>query len=317
MFKESISEIPNRIKCIISNVIKIKPIGNHELERHLVYLVETLDSKYVIKFYYVQNRWNREVAALRLLQNSDVLVPNIVDYGKIDDVEWIVYEYVEGTLLDKVHKEIPINNLKDIYHNAGEQLGMIHSFKQFKYFGSLNEDIEFINEFKTFKGYFETEVQRIFTNLDNFTHKEIKLIIKAKKSLNDYLKKLDKTVVKARLCHNDFGARNLIVSKENGVYKLKCVIDFEQSVISDVDRELVMSYQKLLEENKILGEAFKLGYEEYLIIDEDKISHKEFIYKLYRGLDICSWSQKVDKNHYDEGIKILKKTLAASANDFV
>lgn len=315
MFKENINDIYNRINSIVSNVVDIKPIGNHELERHLVFLVETLDNQYVIKFYYVKNRWNREVAALKLLRNSDALVPNLVDYGKLNEVEWILYEYVDGTLLDEIHNEIPTSNLEDIYYDAGGQLGKIHSLMQFENYGSLNEDLEFINDYKYFKDYFETVVQRIFNNLGNFTHKEIKLINKAKKSLIECLKKLENNDVKARLCHNDFGARNLIVKKENHVYKLSCVIDFEHSVISDIDQELVLLYYSLSKENELLWKAFKRGYEEYLPIDEDNMLNKKLTYRLYRGLSICSWSQKVDNDHYEEGIRLLKETLESCSGE--
>lgn len=316
MFNHSISNMQNIIETIIDNVIEIKPIGNHELERHLVYLVETTEKKYVIKFYFVSNRWNREVAALKILNKSNVLVPNIIDYGKVDNVEWILYEYVEGTILTKVHEEVPQCNLIDIYFEAGEQLGLIHSFKKFKYYGSLNEDLKFVKKYESFKDYFETEINRIFTNLKKFTHEEIKLINQAKKSLCDNLIKLD-SIDQGYLCHNDFGPRNLIIDKEKDVYRLKCVIDFEQSVISDVDRELVLFYCKLLKENRTLSEAFRHGYEKHRVIDENKLFQKKAIYQLYRGLSICSWSKIVDKDHYNEGIEILKKVLATSSNDFV
>jgi len=314
MINQSMNEIQNRIKSIVKNVIGIKPIGNHDLKRHLVYLVQTIENKYVIKFYYVLNRWNREVASLKLLNKTDVLVPNIIDYGKFDNVEWILYEYVEGVILDKIYEEIPQCSLIDIYYKAGEQLGLIHSFKQFEYYGSMNEDLKFVNGFKSFRDYFETEVNRVFTNLEKYKHGEMKLINQAKKSLGDNLNRLD-DVDQTRLCHNDFDARNLIVSKEKGVYKLKCVIDFEQSVISDADRELVLFYYKLLEENKPLSQAFKRGYEKHLAIDEDRLLRKRFIYRLYRGLSICSWAKIVDKDHYNEGIEILKEALGNNCSE--
>ncbi|WP_157950065.1 aminoglycoside phosphotransferase family protein [Vallitalea okinawensis] len=309
MFKNNMIEVHKKIQSIIGNVVEIKPIGNHDLKRHLVFLVETFEKSYVIKFYYVKNRWNREVAALKLLEDTDILVPHLVDYGKLDEVEWILYEYVNGALLDTIQEEIPTSNLKDIYFKAGEQLGLLHSLKYFEHYGILNEDLEFKNSYHTFKSYFQNEVERIFTNLNKFTHEEIDLINKAKKTLMKTLEFLNDNDIQARLCHNDFGARNLIVSKDSGAYKLVCVIDFEHSVIADADRELVLFYYSLKDSNEPLWKAFERGYEGHLAINQDSIHDKKLLYRLYRGLSICSWSQNVDKDHYDEGIKILKETL--------
>ena len=44
------------MQAIISNILQKKvtlvPIGNHELRRHLVYKVHTIDGDFVFKYYY-------------------------------------------------------------------------------------------------------------------------------------------------------------------------------------------------------------------------------------------------------------------------
>ncbi|MBW9156689.1 hypothetical protein [Clostridium tagluense] len=71
------------IKEIVSKLlnenIEVVPIGNHELQRHLVYIVKNESGIIgVVKIYYKKNRWNREVASLRVLEESGVKAPKIL-----------------------------------------------------------------------------------------------------------------------------------------------------------------------------------------------------------------------------------------------
>lgn len=92
MLTIDLNELKDRLKPIIGTINSIEPIGNHELERHLVYRLSCDSKDYVIKLYYKKNRWNREVASLKLFSNTEVLVPRIVDYGVFDNgLEWLIY----------------------------------------------------------------------------------------------------------------------------------------------------------------------------------------------------------------------------------
>lgn len=305
MISEIIEKVINEN---IQNVVHIIPIGNHALKRHYVFLVETNRKKYVMKFYYVAKRWNREVSALLLLKDYSFLSPKLIKYGVNDDVEWILYDYENGSLLDDVELEITYKNLKRIYKAAGEQLSRIHSHRQFGEFGSLNENLEYVKAYKTFNEYFLTEIERVFNNLDKFDHEEYELIKDCKKTLLEKFELLE-PIREGHLCHNDFGSRNIIVDVENSEYKIKSIIDFEQSVISDRYRELTLVKMKFLKDNQLLSEAFYEGYRKNLNIDENVLDQREKIYLLQYGLSICGWSKEVDKNHYNEGIDLLRGLL--------
>ncbi len=59
------------------------------------YKLSSGSKKYVIKLYCKKNRWNREVASLKLFANTEALVPEIVDYGIFDDgLEWPEYSRI-------------------------------------------------------------------------------------------------------------------------------------------------------------------------------------------------------------------------------
>ena len=48
------------------------------------------------------------MANLRRFAGTDVLAPGIVDYGVFENgVEWLVSDFVEGTLLSRIDVELP------------------------------------------------------------------------------------------------------------------------------------------------------------------------------------------------------------------
>ena len=309
MLTINLDGLKDKLKPIIGSVDSIEPIGNHNLQRHLVYKLSSGSKKYVIKLYCKKNRWNREVASLKLFANTEALVPKIVDYGIFDDgLEWLVYDFIEGELLSKVDENLSLDNLKDIYYEMGRQLGIIHCYKEFNFFGSMDENGLSIQGFTTYREYFEDLMNRILIELYSFEHQNLALLKQAENQLKSMYGILDE-VNKATLCHNDFGHRNILVSEIDGKYCLKAIIDFEQCVSVDIDKELVQVYLPLIEKDRVLAESFKSGYEEFGVINLDKLILKKDFYNLRRGLGICAWAKEVDYEYYLEGIKILEETM--------
>ena len=309
MLTIDVNELKDRLKSIIGAVDSIEPIGNHNLQRHLVYKLSSGSKKYVIKLYYKKNRWNREVASLKLFANTEVLVPKIVDYGIFDNgLEWLVYDFIEGELLTQVHEKLSLDNLKDIYYEMGRQLGIIHCHREFDFFGSMDENDMSIQGFVTYREYFEDLMNRILSELYSFEHQNLTLLKEAENRLKSMYSILDE-VSKATLCHNDFSPRNILVSEIDDKYYLKAIIDFEQSIPIDIDKELVQVYLPLIENDKVLAERFKSGYEEFGRINLSKLDLKRDFYNLHMGLGICAWAKEVNYEYYLEGMKILEETV--------
>lgn len=309
MLTIDLNVLKDKLKPIIGIVDSIEPIGNHNLQRHLVYKLFCDNKKYVIKLYYKKNRWNREVASLRLFENTEALVPKIVDYGVFDNgLEWMIYDFIEGELLSQVDEKLPLDNLKDIYYEIGGQLGIIHFHKEFVFFGSMDGNGRSIQGFFTYRGYFEDSMNRILPDLYSFEHQNLTLLKEAENQLKSMYSLLDE-VNKATLCHNDFGPRNILVGEIDGRYYLKAIIDFEQSLPTDIDKELVQVYLPLAEKDKVLAESFKSAYEEFGSISLRKLSLKKDFYNLYMGLGICSWAKRKDYEYYLKGMKILEETM--------
>ncbi|MCQ4925093.1 aminoglycoside phosphotransferase family protein [Tissierella carlieri] len=309
MLTIDVNELKDRLKSIIGAVDSIEPIGNHNLQRHLVYKLSSGSKKYVIKLYYKKNRWNREIASLKIFANTEALVPKIVDYGIFDNgLEWLVYDFIEGELLTQVHEKLSLDNLKDIYYEMGRQLGIIHCHREFDFFGSMDENDMSIQGFVTYREYFEDLMNRILPELYSFEHQNLTLLKEAENRLKSMYSILDE-VSKATLCHNDFSPRNILVSEIDDKYYLKAIIDFEQSIPIDIDKELVQVYLPLIENDKVLAERFKSGYEEFGRINLSKLDLKRDFYNLHMGLGICAWAKEVNYEYYLEGMKILEETV--------
>ncbi|EQB88021.1 aminoglycoside phosphotransferase [Clostridium punense] len=302
-----------QVKDIVTEILKeevhVIPVGNHELKRHLVYVVESKGKIIgVFKLYYRKNRWNREVATLRFFQHRNIKAPTILNLGKLQDgTEWLFMSHIEGETLSKVKDEISEENLKEIYADIGKELGKIHSLETFDFFGDWDEYGNSIENIKNFSIYFEKRVGIIFKELFDQHLEEEQLHRKAGELLKTMLPILDE-VKEAHLSNGDFGERNILVKKEAGLWKFSGLIDFEHCVPKDRDSEIINCYYSLLEENPNLAESFKNGYEQYMSFNPN-LEKKRALYEIYSGLDICSWAKIQAPDYYWEGIKILKKYI--------
>lgn len=296
------------IKKITKKKVEIKPIGNHHLKRHLVYHVKDVKGNdSVFKMYCKKNRWNREVSSLELLPKYNVLCPKLIDFGSLEDeTEWVLLEHKKGKVLEKVIHEIDERDLYSIYEQMGEELGKIHSINVFNHFGNWGKNCENINGYKDLYSYMVAYIDSIFKELFKQDLPEKEIHKKGAELLRSQLDIL-KVKIKPRLCHNDFSERNILVYNKDDKWRLESVIDFEQSVPSDKDKELINIYFDLYNRNKNYAQAFRKGYEKYLAIDDEKLIEKRDFYRLYTGLCICSWAMKQAPDYYNEGLNLIKE----------
>ncbi|MTI68791.1 MAG: aminoglycoside phosphotransferase family protein [Firmicutes bacterium] len=306
MLKYTDAQIKEKVENILNKEVKVTPIGNHQLDRHLVYLVtDRFNHSVVFKLYYKKNRRNREIASLNLLTKSDVRCPKIVANGKLKDgTEWLITEYIKGQVFDKVRKDMDILDQLHILKEMGNELGKIHSYKTFDFFGNWDRHGKSIENIKDYRKVFIRRCERTLDNLLKQQLPDINLQRKAAKKLRDNYHLIDNISV-SRLSHNDFDGRNVLVKKTDEKWKLSGVLDFEQCIPWDKDQDIATLYHKYFLKSKEYKEAFYRGYNKYF---NDKDINKEKInfYLLYNGLVICSWTYDVVNEYYKEGIKLLK-----------
>lgn len=111
-----------------------------------------------------------------------------------------------------------------------------------------------------------------------------------------------------RLTHNDFDGRNVLVDEIDGIYRIKAIIDFEQSYPDNCENDLVNLYFKYFIENKEYEKYFIKGYSLYMNI-EDKFYENLRLYSLAMVIEHCSWSYEKANDYYVKNINFLKQIL--------
>ncbi len=271
------------IRELIRDVLKIDSVGHTHLKRHQVYKVTTISETLIIKFYGVKNRYQNELTALQLLSKSKLPIPRIVDYGVYKDKEYIIMTCLEGETMNPLIMEN--GEQEKIFRVAGQYLRTINDTKHDLNYGRVGAE-----KFETFKAYFSYEVSRILSNLERFDHPYPEVIEEGIKTIN----KINVDSNEKKLCHMDFSTRNILL--KDG--RISGIIDFEHTIISDPNWDLAYA------DNKLQGKYREAFYEGYGYEPKDI-----GVFKLFHGLSICSWSLLVDREHYEEGIKLIEENL--------
>lgn len=303
-----------QIRIIIGNIFNtkkfnIEPVGNHELKRHLVYLIEFEDKNPLIfKLYYKENRRSREIGGLSILADSEMKCPKIIKQGILKNgKEWLIIEAFEGQPFEKVMKDISHENQLEIFESMGEEMGKMHSAKKFLYFGRLDENGKPLGNIKD---YYEKHIKDCDNIVEEINKQELlekELLLKAIEIMRknyDLIKKEKE----ARLCHSDFDGRNVLVKKERDKWILSAVIDFEGCAAGNKDEDMINLYQKYFIHNPKLEKAFFKGYNQYCSVDKDFYEVLDYLL-LCTGIGICSWARYQAPDYYREGIKLIKKQM--------
>ena len=178
----SIDKCHKIIKEYFNDNVQIEPIGNHHLGRHYVFKV-TNTKPYVMKFYFKEHKWEREVSSLLLLNNPSYKTPKIIDYRVNKGIEWILYEYSDGNNLSNL--SLSEDESKTIYYNLGKEVANIHKNHQYKKFGRLDLSGNFYVENETNEDYIKYIYESTLRNLLKVKHSKQDLITKAIKKLKN------------------------------------------------------------------------------------------------------------------------------------
>jgi aminoglycoside phosphotransferase (APT) family kinase protein len=306
-------EARKMINNIFHKKVSIKPVGNHDLERHMVYVVTDEENHAVVfKLYFKKNRWNREVAALRMLSKSEVKVPKLLDYGIQKEKEWMITEFIEGNTFSTVQEKVSMENQWEIFKEMGKELGKMHSLKIFDFFGNWDENGNPLDEGKSYREVFQNRYDTVVKTLfkKKLPHRELHKKWVRYIEKNIYILEDVKTAV---LCHNDYDMRNVMIKKVHNGWCFRGIIDFEQSFPWDKDLDLVYLYYILSIKGEGHEKSFLKGYEEMSKL-EDSFYKKIKFYLAYIGLYICSWAYDIAPDHYRNGLNILRELMEEGKN---
>jgi len=305
------------MQAIISNILKkdvtLLPIGNHELRRHLVYKVKTVDGDFVFKYYYQDIYGGREVSTLRLLGETDIKHARLIDSGTFgEEREWLMMELLEGMPMDKIMHHIPEEQQIDIYTDMGRELAKLHEAKTFDSFGSLSEDLSFIEPYSNFKKAFMDSNMYCFNKINESDLESKDYLMHAINKIENNLDLLDH-VTEPRLTHFDFSPRNIFIGKKNNKRYLKAVLDFELCRPWDKNADFTHLILRDFPENTKYEEAFFNGYREFSSLDGN--FHKTIdLYMLTLCVNVCSWAKDIAPSYYELAYNKLIKLLTESKN---
>lgn len=301
-------EMEKIIREIIGSPIMIFPIGNHELNRHLVYNVISNDNEFIFKYYYQKNFANREIASLKSLEGSTVHVPKLIRYGYFgDDREWLLMNKIEGTPLIKVLDHIPHKNKLDIFSKMGAELSSIHNYNNFDFFGEWDDNCNPINNHSNFLEAFIHSTEKIFTSINNKNLPNYDLLQNGRNIILKQ-KNILQNVQISNLTHLDYDPRNILVNNIDGNWNITGILDFEQSKPWDKESDFVHLYLKHLDDDQELEEAFMNSYLENSSLSSE-FKDKFDLYMIYQCLSICTWAFQNAPGYYNKAISVLKKYI--------
>ncbi|WP_027631391.1 aminoglycoside phosphotransferase family protein [Clostridium hydrogeniformans] len=309
MLDYSIKDIYNLLKDLLKEtIIDIEPVGNHDINRHLVYKVYTKGKNKILKIYYKKNKIDNEVIALRLLEDTKVKSPKNFLSGEFENGDpWLLYDFIEGVTLKEVIKTMPEEKKEKLFEEIGRELGKLHSSYGGDYFGPLGKVMK--GESKEHSYYNKSlnsidEYRKVIETLD-LPHKE--LIDSGFNYLYNNLNLIN-IEVKPTLCHGDYNERNILVKEDYEGYTITSIIDFETNHLGNNEEDLVSLYLLSFRQNKDLERKFLKGYSKFETLYTDFNKRLKF-YMIKFILGNCTWSYSNAKDYYNLNIQWLYEVL--------
>ncbi|SFH66916.1 Fructosamine-3-kinase [Tindallia magadiensis] len=301
--------IKNITSILGTNNYRMKPVGNHSLGRHLVYRVEYPHGNPMIyKQYCKKNRRVREVIALEKLFESEVPCPQIESYGTTDlGIEWLMLNFLEGDMLDSQWEVLNSRQKESCFHQMGKILSLIHSVETYNYFGYWTRKNSVFPKSIDYYTEFCRRNEVVWCHLQKQTLPDFPLLKKAVEKINEQAEEV-KEIKEARLVHQDYDGRNILVSTKAEPVSITGILDFEQSCAGNAEIDLADVYARYFLHSKTYEKSFLRGYQEHLPIDPGFFQRLP-LYILHKGITICSWSYQQAPLYYREGIEMIKQML--------
>ncbi len=289
----------NYIETIITKYIgdniTYSIVGDIHLGRNIVIYINSLNV--YLKIYGEEKRWRQEVSALAQLYD-DNSVPDLLLYGIDEGWGWVLITSMKGKCLMEAYCQMNYIEKCSVQSKIGIYLRKFHKKSQLIPYWKPSY-IE-LRPFKqlTFSSFIALRISYFKKVLSS--HEE-SLVFK------DALSYLDKTYSLIMsynenlfLCHNDYGARNIILDGQN-----IRLFDFESSFFAP--REYDIANVKIENYFNGLFDSFIAGY----LKCGDFIDYKLLDYfVVFRCLDICSWSFYKERTYYMHAKNILTDVMS-------
>lgn len=291
------------VEHVRETIIEIIPCGNHDLNRNWVYKVTTDKDRYIVKIFYKPNKCIRESIVVPMLEVINPL--RILKTGMLDTgYEWIVYNYIEGWLLDHIIDEMDLDQRRYIFSLIGKKTAELHALKSFDYFGDWQTEKQ--SALTKYREFMIKDSERLIENIEKQDLPDMDILSNAIHQLRSEYDNIRSLKV-GRLCHRDLDGRNILIklNPDSGIM-LEAFLDFEKTVVHNEYHDIIGLYRRYFMDEPKLIEHFFAGYESVLPVDDS--FNKELRFNLYRaGIDICSWAMNVSESFFVETLNYLKR----------
>lgn len=287
---------------------KIKKIASNEkLEydnlKRFTYggnIVFSVDGKLVIKLFpaYVNDEFIKEKAVLEHLnqQQLSVEIPKIHSIGQFEGWNYIIMTELKGTLLIDIFDSLSFEEKSEIAKDLGKLIKEVHSStvsgdknEQSKWNHFLNEQYETLT-----KHHKQNELGNVFQiQLSEYVKLE------SLKSSNQYV-----------LLTGEYTPFNLIMNKENGMWKFTGLIDFADCFVGNSTYDLLGPIAFMFYPNNGLNRMFleSYGYKPEELNDGFQKELMTYLL-LHRFSNIPYYQQKSDSAMNAKSLEELEKII--------
>ena len=245
------------MKYNLNNVVCIKP--NKTIYK---------DNQYLIKVYEdnieVSKILNEALNQQRVMENTELNIPKLIEVTKISDKWAIVMEYIDGVNLEQYleeHKE-QIDDILEIL--VGTQIKI------------LTNKVPLLTRTK------ELYSDKVNRNKSLNENKKIELLNKIKESENQ-----------TKLCHGDLSLSNIVVKNDGTIW----ILDWAHASQGNAETDAARTYLTLLLKNKNIAIKYLQLFSEKTKIETNKI--KEWL-PIIAGAQLTkNTDNKIDKDFID------------------
>ncbi|GGI15192.1 aminoglycoside phosphotransferase family protein [Gottfriedia solisilvae] len=213
-------------------------------------IVFSVDGKLVIKLFpaYVNDEFIKEKAVLEHLnqQQLSVEIPKIHSTGQFEGWNYIIMTELKGTLLIDIFDILSIEEKAQIAKDLGELIKEVHS-------ATITSDN---NEQTAWNHFMNAQYENLAKH-----HKQNELNEHFQNQLSEYVKlETLKSSNQLVLLTGEYTPFNLIMNKENGMWKFTGLIDFADCFVGNSTYDLLGPIAFMFYPNKGLNRMFLESY---------------------------------------------------------
>lgn len=196
-----------------------------------------------------KHQFESDLLVLRHLKNkTSIQTPHIEVHNEIESWPYLIMDFLEGTLLEKLWDNMDSSNKAIIIRELGALIHEIHSLP--------TQGLESID--CHWKNFINTQIQQCITH-----HRALNLSEELLSELPDYLNTIQNSLFEIGqpvLLTGEYTPMNILVQQTKGVWHITGLIDFGDSMLGKPEYDLLGPVAFLIQGSKQLLNEFLEAY---------------------------------------------------------